>query len=100
MNYFLSELAKEDLENIYAYTVVKWSSKQAEIYYSTLIAEIDRLCEHPTIGESISFIKSNHRILFVKSHAIIYKIEENCIYVDRILHKRMKFITLQPHDQS
>ena len=89
MNYKLSRLASNDLENIYEYTLKKWSINQAKIYYKLIIEEIENICKNPKLGKSISEVKKNHRQKIIKSHIIIYKQIEDVIYIDRILHGKM-----------
>ena len=88
-NYELSKLALNDIDKIWLYTTENWSKTQANKYYKDLFAEIVTICENPEIGKSIKEIKPNHRMQLVKSHLIIYKVLEDKIYIDRILHKRM-----------
>lgn len=85
----LSNLAKKDLDDIWTYTAENWSIAQANKYYETLIEECQYISENNEIGKSIKHIKPLHRIRQVRSHIIVYKIAENQIWVDRILHKRM-----------
>jgi len=89
LKYELSSLAGEDLERIWLYTYETWSITQADFYYNLILDEIEKLCNHPEIGRTIEKVKRDHRIREVKSHLIIYKIKNDIIYVDRILHQRM-----------
>ncbi|MBX7226499.1 MAG: type II toxin-antitoxin system RelE/ParE family toxin [Chitinophagales bacterium] len=50
--------------------------------------EIDVICQNPKIGKSIAYISRDHRVKFMKSHLIVYKIINDKIYIDRILHKK------------
>jgi toxin ParE1/3/4 len=93
MNYELSRLAQSDLEEIWNYTARNWSVNQANKYYETILQEIDRICQNPDNGRSIHTIKETHRIHHVKSHIIVYKLEKNSVWFDRILHKRMDIET-------
>jgi toxin ParE1/3/4 len=93
MNYELSRLAQTDLEEIWNYTAKNWSVNQANKYYETIFQEIERICQNSDIGKSIRTIKELHRIHPVKSHIIIYKLEKQSVWIDRILHKRMNIET-------
>lgn len=88
-NYELSKLALTDIDNIWLYTIENWSKTQANKYYKEIFAEIFRICDNPDIGKSIKEIKPDHRIQLVKSNIIVYKVSQDKIYIDRILHKRM-----------
>jgi len=91
MEYQLSELARNDLEDIWEYSFKNWSIKQADKYITQIIKEIENICQNPLIGKSISTIKPNHRMLRVNFHLIIYKVASDGLKVDRILHERMDF---------
>ena len=89
LKYKLSKLALRDLDGIWEYTFETWSKAQANKYYKEIIKGIDVICKNPEIGKSIDELKSNHRIKKVKFHLIVYKVKNNIIFIDRILHERM-----------
>jgi toxin ParE1/3/4 len=89
MNYELSQLAIDDIDSIWEYTVLNWSIKQAEKYYQSIIRTIKLICENPEIGKSISEVKETHKRKNIGSHMILYKLQNDVIYIDRILHQRM-----------
>jgi toxin ParE1/3/4 len=93
MKYFLSNTAFNDLEAIWQYTFDTWSIKQANEYYNFIIASILLLCLNPKKGRPISEVRIGYRKLKIKSHLLIYKIEEEQIFVVRILHERMDIST-------
>lgn len=94
LKYELSYLAQRDLENIWEYTSNQWSRKQANQYYKIIFKEIYLICDNPHIGRGIPHIKKHHRIHRIKLHLIIYKIDSNKIWVDRILHTKMDVETV------
>ena len=85
----ISHLAELDLEQIWLYTFNNWSKRQADKYYKTLIRAIEEICRHPELGKKLNHIKKGHRMLLVKSHLVIYKVANETIWIDRILHKSM-----------
>jgi len=89
LSFEISELAQADLERIWNYTAINWSSVQADKYYKELIAQIETICKNPEIGRSIAYIKNQHQKVNFFSHMIIYKVVNKVIFIDRILHKRM-----------
>ncbi|MFZ4544204.1 MAG: type II toxin-antitoxin system RelE/ParE family toxin [Saprospiraceae bacterium] len=88
-SYEISFLAKQDLEEIWNYTILEWSVAQANAYYQLIFGEIDAICLNPFASKSIPQINSIHRIRPIKSHIIIYKIVGQHVYIDRILHQKM-----------
>ena len=89
LKYELSNLALNDLEEIWKYTIDNWSSNQANKYYEIILNEISKICQNPEIGRSMDRIVNTHRLRQIQSHIIVNKIKEELILVDRILHKRM-----------
>lgn len=45
LTYELSNLAEQDLENIWVYTFNNWSRNQANKYYKLLMNEIANICK-------------------------------------------------------
>ena len=88
-SYKLSNLARNDLEDIWAYTLNNWSLDQTNFYYELLITEIENLCHNPYLSKSISHIHPVYRLKIVKSHVIIFMIKDNVLLIDRILHQSM-----------
>ena len=93
LTYEISNLAQRDLEDIWLYTFEHWSLSQADKYYKLIIKEIDKICRDPEIGFLIDYVKLGHRTIPIKSHIIVYKIQGNKIWIDRILHKNMDLET-------
>jgi len=93
MNYKLSKLALEDIDSIWEYTVKNWSIKQAEKYYKSIFDAIKFICQNPDIGKSISEVKETHKRRNIGSHMILYKLQNDVIFVDRILHQSMDIET-------
>lgn len=88
--YRISQQAIEDLENIWIYTLKKWSKEQADRYYNLIIEEIEFVADNFMIGKSAEQTRKNYGVTKVKSHLIFYrKTENNIIEITRILHERM-----------
>lgn len=91
--YIISKKAVSDLENIWLYTVEKWSVEQADRYYSLIFDEIAYICKNESAGKSMEHVRKGYRASKVKSHLIFYKISNNIIEIVRILHERMDIET-------
>ena len=87
--YRISKKAFVDLEEIWFYTVEKWSVSQADRYYSLIFEEINHICEDPTSGENMDHIRKHYRATKVKSHLIYYRVFNETVEIIRILHERM-----------
>jgi toxin ParE1/3/4 len=88
--YSISRKAVEDLENIWLYTLEKWSEKEADRYYGLIIDEIEFLVENFNSGKSMGHIKEGYRASVIKSHLVFYrKPDSGQLEVVRILHQSM-----------
>jgi toxin ParE1/3/4 len=86
----LRQKAIDDLNNIWEYTIEKWSEKQADKYYATIKFACKEIGENPDLGKE--YFGINRNLLGLKSgkHIVFYHlISENEIEVIRILHERM-----------
>ena len=88
--FVISKKAVSDLEEIWLYTVEKWSKEQADRYYNLIFDEINYICKNVSAGKSIEHIRKGYRASKVKSHLIFYKIVNDTIEIIRILHERME----------
>ncbi len=88
--FFLTNKAIYDLEDIWDYTIAKWSEKQAEIYYDLLMDSCQELAEKPLRGKTYDIIEKNVLGYKAGEHIIFYRIITNEeIEVARILHGMM-----------
>ena len=87
--YVISKKAVSDLEEIWLYTVEKWSTGQADRYFNLIFDEINYICKNSDAGRSMEHVRKGYRAAKVKSHLIFYKISNDIIEIVRILHERM-----------
>lgn len=88
LQYVLSPMAEEDLEDIWTYTAREWSVDQAETYTNDII----------NVFEAIAAGKRDHRPVLVRAgylktlvgrHAIYFQARGEVIAIIRILHQSM-----------
>jgi toxin ParE1/3/4 len=88
--YVISKKAVSDIEEIWLYTLRKWSLKQADRYYNLIFEEIEYICKNADAVKSMEHIRKEYRVSKIKSHLIFYRISsENIIEVIRVLHERI-----------
>lgn len=87
--FVISKKAVCDLEEIWLYTVEKWSVEQADRYYNLIFDEINFICTNINAGKSMEHVRKGYRTSKVKSHLIFYRVLNDTIEVIRILHERM-----------
>lgn len=88
-NYIISKKAVFDLEEIWLYTVEKWSLEQADRYYNLIFDEINYICKNLHAGKSMEHVRKGYRASKIKSHLIFYKVSVDIIEIIRILHEQM-----------
>jgi toxin ParE1/3/4 len=86
--YRLSPLAEADLEEIWSYTVARWSLEQAESYHALIVAAFDGLAAGTKRGSPVD-IRAGYLKYAVGSHLVFYRASEAGIDVMRLLHQRM-----------
>jgi len=82
--------ARNDLKEIWLYSLKKWGEYQADKYYDLLIEGIDLIASNPKIGVARCDIREEYRCFKIKEHDVYYKIMTNRIVVVRVLHENMK----------
>ncbi len=88
--YVITKKAITDIQEIWLFTLKKWSLEQADRYYDLIFDEIDQICRNINAGKFMEHIKKGYRASKVKSHIIFYKVsKEDTIEVIRVLHERM-----------
>ncbi|MCW3110487.1 MAG: type toxin-antitoxin system RelE/ParE family toxin [Segetibacter sp.] len=87
--FVISKKAVSDLEEIWLYTVEKWSLEQADRYYNLIFDEINYICKNINAGKSMEHVRKGYRASKVKSHLIFYRVLNDAIEIIRILHERM-----------
>jgi toxin ParE1/3/4 len=87
--FVISKRAVSDLEEIWLYTLEKWSKEQADRYYDLIFEEINYICKHINADKPMEHVRKGYRASKVKSHIIFYKVANNMIETIRILHEQM-----------
>lgn len=89
-NVILRQEAINDLNNIWEYTLEKWSETQADKYYTVLKLSCLEIGKDPTIGKEYNEIAKNLLGLHSGRHIIFYQfMAKDEIEIIRILHERM-----------
>ena len=91
-NYRLSDLAKQDIQSIFEYTIENWGEKQARVYALKLSDGFDLIAQSPKVGTSRNKLYPNALSYIVGSHIIFYAINSDSnIEIARVLHQSMDF---------
>ena len=95
-NIFYSASARRDLDEIWEYIASELkSSSAAENTINKIMNEVDQLQDFAEVGTMLSSlidIESNYRFLVSGNYLIFYRVNNNDVYVDRILYGRRDYI--------
>ncbi|MBK8145906.1 MAG: type II toxin-antitoxin system RelE/ParE family toxin [Bacteroidetes bacterium] len=83
--------ARIDLEDIWSYTLEKWSVEQAEFYVREIYNELKKLSIHPSIAKSVIFNEVEYLQFKINHHFAFCRATYDELMVIRILHERMDF---------
>jgi toxin ParE1/3/4 len=88
--YKLTNKAVEDLNQIWEYTIYKWSEQQADNYYNLLLDSCQNIADNPSLGRNYDGVKKELYGVKTNRHIIFYrKPSEEYVEITRILHERM-----------
>jgi toxin ParE1/3/4 len=87
--FVISKKAVSDLEEIWLYTIEKWSMDQSDRYYNLIIDEINYISKNVSAGKSMEHVRKGYRASKVKSHLIFYKTVNDKVEIIRSLYERM-----------
>lgn len=88
-DYVLSGKANEDLTEIYHYSLEHYGEASASAYLLGLEERFLLLAERPQLGRAIDYIREGYLRYEFANHSIFYTIDEDGIFIVRVLHKRM-----------
>ena len=85
----ISSEAERDIDEIAAYTMSTWGSRQTGRYLAKLEKGIDLLATTPSAGRKCDQVRAGLHRFEIESHVVFYLIETGGILVVRILHQQM-----------
>lgn len=90
-----TDLAIQDLYLITQY-IAKDSIKNSNSVYKNIFSAVEDLGKFPKKGRKIPEIEEDYyREIFVTSYRIMYKIDENTIYIVAVFHMAQNFEKLE-----
>lgn len=88
--YKLTNKAVKDLNQIWEYTIYKWSEQQADSYYNLLLDSCQNIADNPSLGKNYDGVKKELFGVKTNRHIIFYRRIPNAyVEITRILHERM-----------
>lgn len=84
-----SELAKEDLIDLWFYGLEHYGESSADLYFDELETKINSLLEHPEKYRTRNNYSPPVRICPHRSHLIIYTIDSDELFIVRVINQEM-----------
>ncbi|MER2514458.1 MAG: type II toxin-antitoxin system RelE/ParE family toxin [Nitrosomonas ureae] len=88
----LSPEAQKDFISILRHTGERWGRAQLLIYRDKLNDALMLLDENPQLGHQSMELPDTHRLYFVGSHVIVYRLRHAAPEIIRILHQHMSIM--------
>jgi len=88
VDYLLLPKAREDIEDAWRYTADTWSEQQADLYVDGLVRAFELIANLPEIGREHTEFEPAVRIHVHAGHLIVYRSDDNCLWVLRVLGGR------------
>ncbi|WP_419816184.1 type II toxin-antitoxin system RelE/ParE family toxin [Glacieibacterium sp.] len=89
--YTLSPLARDDLIDIWQFTVGRWSIAQADAYVSDIRDVFSGAAARPNSGSDCTHLRPGMRKLGSGSHVVFYRVIDGGIDIVRVLHVKMDY---------
>ena len=89
--YHLSNLALEDLSNIWDFGAKQWGLNKANSYATDINNMCNFIANNLGLGKKRNEIYDGLKSYMVGSHVLFYVEHDGDVYVSRILHKSMDF---------
>ncbi len=88
--YHLTNLAVQDLSDIWNYTYDNWTERQADNYHEQLVNAFESIATDNVQGRNYEGIKKNLFGFKMNRHIVFYRVISNeLVEITRILHERM-----------
>ncbi len=84
----IAPTAKNDLKDIYQYSLRQWGQAQSESYLSTIKNQFWLLTDQPLMGIERPELLPDTRSLAIESHTLFYRVTANRVEIIRVLHGR------------
>lgn len=92
--YRLTPQALEDLDDIWRYTAENWSVNQADKYIDELVDAFGVIASSPQIAREYPEFDPPVRIFVYQTHLIVYLIQNDHIFIVRVLGARQNWQVL------
>ena len=86
--------AQADLDDIWNFTLDRWSEDQARSYLQSLSSTFDLILAHPEIARERHEFSPPVRIHTVRSHVVIFQADDEAVEIIRIVRARSNWAAM------
>ena len=84
----ITELADQDLNDLYVEGFTTWGEGQADHYYDGLLNRFERICENPMMYPAVDDIRAGYRRSVYEKHSIYYVIDEGAVEIRAVVKRQ------------
>ena len=84
----ITELADQDLDDLYAEGFALWGEEQADRYYDGLLRRFDRICEIPIMYTAVDDIRPGYRRSVYEKHSIYFAIVDDTVEIHAVIKRQ------------
>ncbi|WP_187431475.1 Toxin ParE1 [Roseobacter fucihabitans] len=81
----ITNVADQDLDDLYTEGFTIWGEAQADRYYDGLLERFERICEYPKMYPAVDDIREGYRRSVYEKHAIYYVIEAEVVAIRAVV---------------
>ena len=84
----ITNLAGQDLDDLYVEGFTTWGAEQADRYYDGLLDRFERICENPTMYPAVDDIREGYRRSVYERHSIYYVIDKDAVEIRAVVKRQ------------
>lgn len=84
----ITELADQDLNDLYSEGFTTWGEEQADRYYDGLLDRFEDICETPLMYPAVDDIREGYRRSVYEKHSIYFVVVDDVVEVRAIVKRQ------------
>ena len=84
----ITELADQDLNDLYSEGFITWGEEQADRYYDGLLNRFGRICEAPLMYPAVDDIREGYRRSVYEKHSIYFVVLDDVVEVRAVVKRQ------------
>ena len=81
----ITNIAGQDLNDLYTKGFTNWGEAQADRYYDGLLTMFERICEHPLMYPAVDGIRDGYRRAVYRKHSIYYVVDNKAVEIRAVV---------------